>query len=499
MSWDVLDIVPNAFETDSAPSSLPAGTMDTISNVDFYTGTVRALGGFTSRRAMTQAPAALQGFSDASAAYVGILGSLMQVWTPTNALNNIAPTTGLTGAAYWDTTNFGSYMVCTNDTVGQLPHAISVNTAATGGKLAPLAGWPATWECTIISTHRNVLWAGDTIEAGVAYPHRVRWSVSSPTDALPGDWVPAASNDAGQNDIELASSRVVDFCAIGDTMFMGGPGGLWAARWVGGAYVYTFSQINSTQGPRGLRCMASMGDAGVMVTPNDIVVFNESEQFSIATGRILKLVAQFFNVQIMYVPTTRQLIVAYGLQNETGLQHSLIWDRDSNTWGKRDFTNTPFTAIAPLIVPVVTTPTTWATAPYTWDTDIRAWNLPYRQEQIYCGANATGIYTAGNSGYNWFMQRQGMPAPNGDQIRVRSLELNADAAEGTQVRIRIGCSGFAGDPPTWGPIKTYTVGTDKLRHDDAQQGRFFSYQLSGDALIRISGVKLYYSVRSSRP
>jgi hypothetical protein len=499
MGWENLDLVLDAFEVDPAPSSLPAGTMSAISNVDFYTGHARALGNFVAQKAMTQAPVAMQGYFDAASAYVGLFGNLMQAWTPADTLVDIAPAAGLTGAAYWDTTNFGQWCVVTNDTVGQLPHAISVTQTGTGGKLAPLPGWPATWECTLIATHRNVLWAADTIESGIAYPHRVRWSTSAPTDALPSSWTPLPSNDAGQNDLEIASSRIVDLCAVGDIMFIGGPGGVWAARWVGGAYVYTFSQINSTQGPRELRCMASMGDSAVMLTPNDIIVFDEATQKSIATGRILKLIATMFRAELMYVPTTRQLIVAYSTQNETGLQHSLIWDRDSNTWGKRDFTNTPFTTIGPIIPPVVQAPLTWATTPYTWATDTRTWNKSYRQERIYAGANATAIYIAGTAGYNWFLERANMPAPDGNDIRVRSMELDAEAPEGTQIRMRMGSSNYSGQAPTWGPIKTYTVGVDKLRHDDLQQGKYFSYQLSGEGSVRITSLRLYYNVRDVRP
>lgn len=499
MGWENLDLVLDAFETDPAPSSLPPGSLSAISNVDFYTGHARALGNLAPARAMTQTPVAMQGYSDPAAAYVGLFGTLMQAWTPADTLVDIAPATGLTGAPYWDTTNFGKWLVATNDTVGQVPHAISTTLTGTGGKLAPLPGWPTTWECTVIGTHRNVLWAADTIESGVAYPHRVRWSASAPTDSLPATWVPAASNDAGQADLEIASGRINCAAPLGDIMFLGGAGGLWAARWVGGAYVYTFSQINGVQGPRDLNCMVSMGDSAVMLTPNDVIVFDEATQASIATGRILRLVAQIFKAELMYVASTRQLIIAYGLQNETGLQHALIWDRDSNTWGKRDFTNTPLSCVNAVIIPVVQTPQTWANTPTTWANDTKAWNKTYRQERIYAGANGTAIYVASAATFNWYLERANMPAPDGNDIRVRSMELDAEAPEGTTIRMRMGSAEYSGALPTWGPIKSYLVGTDRLRHDDMQQGKYFSYQLAGEGSIRITSLRLYYNVRNKRP
>lgn len=499
MAWENLDIVLDAFETDKAPSAMPPGMVNQASNVDFYTGTARSLELLEAKRAMTQDPKAMQAFFNESAAYVGLFGSLMQVWTPADTLIDVAPASGLTGSAYWDTTNFGKWCVVTNDTVGQAPHAISVDGAASGGKLAPLPGWQAGWECTVIGTHRNVLWVGDTIESGQAYPNRVRWSASSITDALPSAWLPAANNDAGQNDLEIASGRIVDMAAVGDVMFMGGPGGLWAARWVGGAYVYNFSQINSTQGPRALRCMVSMGDAGAMLTPNDVIVFNESSQQSIATGRILKLIAQFAEAQLMYVPTTRQLIIAYRMHGETGLQHSLIWDRESNTWGKRDFVETPLSCLGAIINPVAIVGGTWDNTPYTWDQDIRAWGKGYDQERLFAGANGTAIYAAKSGKYKWFLQRENMPSPNGDDIRIRGMELDCEAPAGSPIRMRIGSSNFSGHAPTWGPIKSYTVGQDKLRHDDLHQGKYISYQLEGAGSIRITSLRIFYNVRSARP
>jgi hypothetical protein len=499
MAWENIDIVLDAFETDKAASAMPPGTVNGASNIDFYTGTVRSLELLEAKRSMTQDPKAMQAFFDQSAAYVGLFGTLMQVWTPADTLVDIAPASGLTGAAYWDTTSFGKWCVVTNDTVGQVPHAISVDMAGTGGKLTPLAGWNSAWECTVIGTHRNVLWAADLIESGQAYPNRVRWSASSITDALPQTWIPAANNDAGQADLEIANSRIVDFAAVGDVMFMGGPGGLWAARWVGGAYVYNFSQINSTQGPRALRCMVSMGDAGAMLTPNDIIVFNETSQQSIAGGRILRLLEQFEEAQLMYAPTTRQLIVAYRLPGETGLRHSLIWNRENNTWGKRDYVETPLSCLGAIIVPVVQVATTWAASTYTWDQDARAWGKSYDQERLFAGANGTAIYAAKSGKYNWFLQRDNIPSPNGDDIRVRGLELDCEAPAGSQIRMRVGSSNFSGQAPTWGPIKTYTVGQDKLRHDDLQQGKYISYQLNGQGSIRITSLRIYYNVRGARP
>jgi hypothetical protein len=507
MAWQPVEISPNDFNTDVSPPSLPAGTVNQLSNVDFYAGVARSLSDLSIITVPSLLPVAIQGYGSENDVYVGYCGEVqgspalgVYAWGSLGTHIDIMPATGLTGAAYWDTTSFGKWLVVTSDTVGELPHAISGALTTTGGKLAPLPGWQSTWECTVIKTHRNVLWAADLIESGVAYPNRVRWSASSPTDALPSTWLPAPANDAGVNDLEILGGRIVDMCAVGDVMYIGGAGGLWAARWVGGQYVYSFSQIDNARGPKGLRCMESIGQAVAVLTAVDLLIVNENTSRSIAIGRVATLIRQFVKAELMYIAFTRQLYVFYSLVNEEGYQHALVWDQDTDTWGKRDNPSVPIFAAAPVVVPVQSPQVVWDSDNVIWDNATNPWESSTAiQVQYMCG-NGVGLYVAQNKSYNWFISKTLIAAPNNENIRVRSMEVDVDGIKGQQVVMRMGSSIYPGDDPSWGPQRTYTVGDGlPMRHDDIQQGRFFSFQLQGNGPCKINTVRLFMDQRKMKP
>jgi hypothetical protein len=507
MDWKSIELAPTDFNADVSPPSLPPGTVNVLSNVDFYAGVARSLSDLSSITVPSLKPVAIQGYGSDPDVYVAYCGEVtgspalgVYAWGSLGTHINIMPSTGLTGAGYWDTTAFGKWLVVTSDTVGELPHAISGAQTTSGGKLAPLPGWQSTWECTVIKTHRNVLWAADTIESGVAYPNRVRWSASSPTDSLPSTWLPSPSNDAGVNDLEILGGRIVDMCAVGDVMYIGGAGGLWAARWVGGQYVYNFSQISGQAGPRGLRCMESLGQAVAVLTANDLLIVNENTTRSIAIGRMASIIRQFVTAELMYISTSRQLIVFYSLVNETGYQHALIWDQDTDTWGKRDFPSIPVFAAAPVVIPVQQQQITWDSDTNIWDTQKQFWEYSTATVVQYMVGNASGLYVAQGKSYNWFLSKTLIAAPDNENIRVRSLEVDIDGVAGQNITIRMGSCVSTGDSPIWGPQRTYTVGDGTpIRHDDVHQGRYFSFQLQGNGPCKINIVRLFMIEKKAKP
>jgi hypothetical protein len=477
MAWEILNIAPIGFNTDTSPASLPPEMTTAISNVDFYAGVARTLSPLAITTVPSTAPRAMGWYADSSYIFTGYCGLAgVFAWNAANAHLPISPVSGLSGSAYWDTTTFGSWFICTNDVITQAPHAISAAITQSGGKLAPLPGWQAGWDCTLIRTHRNVLWAGNMTEAAVEYPNRVRWSTSAPANTLPSTWVPAAGNDAGSNDLE-SSGRIVDLAAAGDVMFVGSTTGVWAARWVGGQYVYNFSQLSGIEGPRGLGCMESIGNAVAVLTQNDLLVVTESSQTSLGGGRILELIRTFTRATMLYVPPTRQLIIGYSIGVETEYNHALVWDRDTDTFGIRDFTLTPFTSLAAIVNPTVAL-----------------------RSVSYAGAAAPGIYLQNPAGtYAWNLERTNISTTDGDVLRTRSLEVDITGPIGATVDITLGAVDNPSSAPNWGTTVSYTVGNEVLRHDVALQGKYISYKLAGNASAKVNKVRLYYNLRESRP
>lgn len=500
MTWQVLEIKPTALAVDTSPMALDDSTVNRAINMDFFAGTARSLPDFLKLTTPPHTPYALQYYSDSINQHIATCGNDgVWAWGSTGVWDNIKPASGLTGSTYWDTTAFGKWLIVTNDKVGELPHAISATSPTSTVNLAPLPGWPATWECTLIRTHRNVLWAANTIEAGVAYPNRVRWSTSAPTDALPSSWTPAANNDAGQNDLEFTHGQVVDMAACGDVMFISGAGGLYAARWIGGQYVYNFSKVLD-QGARALRCMEAIdGNTVVMLTSNDLILATESNTKSIAIGRVRDIISTMDKAEVLYIAPLRQVYINYSKAGETGYQHVLIWDIDTDTFGYRDITATPLTCAGWGVNPVTATEATWSNTNTAWDETFIKWGLPPSMQIRYFGGNAQGLWSGGGQLADWYIARESMPAPEGDQIRVEAIEVEADGRLGSSISVRCGIAEYPSQPPNWSQDKVFTIGEENLRNDVDLTGKYLSWAVAGTEYCRINKIRFYYRAVGIKP
>lgn len=497
MAWEILQSAPNNWNLDVSPSSLPDTSVNLLQNMDFFAGVPRSLNKMQMVTVPSVAPLTLVAYSDSESSYAAYAGTTgAYAWTPLNTHVDITPATGLTGSDYWSSTAFGKWAVLTNGEPTEAPHAISTNMTAADENLAPLPGWIPNASTKLIATHRNILWAANTTEAGVNYPTRVRWSTSSITDALPSSWVVTPANDAGQVDLQFVGGEITDLCSVGDVMYIGGPGGIWAARWVGGQFVYNFSQINGLQGPRGLRCMESMGDAAVVLTNTDLLIFDENSEQSLAIGRMSRLINRMVTAELLYIQTTRQLYVLYSLDGETGYNHALIWDRDSNTFGSRDFQFGATTSGA-IVIPPPIVPLEWDEAVQTWEAITIPWGAPQPLAASYAAADANGIYVSGTEFQPWLISRTNIPSAGNDVIRLRSIEAALDGPS-QDVWLRIGISDTLGEPTLWGEEKQFNIG-GKVRNDDGMQGRYVSWQVRGFGPAKLNQVTLYYEPKGRKP
>jgi len=509
MGWDTVDFQPSNWNLDVSPSLLPINSVNSITNIDFWSGYPRTLNAVSAVTVPSTTPYTMVSYLGDGLIYTGYAGPTgVYAWSPLNTQINITPASGLSSGTQWDSTAFGEWGIFSNGVPTQAPHAISATSTQSGGKLAPLPGFNAPdatgtatpiRSCKLIRTHRNILWGANFVENGLSYPNRVRWSTSSITDALPTTWGVQPGNDAGQVDLEFIGGEIVDMASVGDVMFIGGTGGIWAARWIGGNYIYKFSQITSLNGPRGPKCLANLGDVAIVLTLNDLILFDESSQQSILVGRMTELIRQFKNAQLVYISSIRQLYVFYQLQNETGFQHALIWDRDTNTFGQRDFTQS-FTSTGGIIIPVLAPTLTWDTDTQTWAQSLQQWDPAQNIFLSYVGGNATGIYGNSNTPQTWTISRTSSPSDDNDTIRVRSIEVDVTGYTPQQVKIRLGSQQSIGEAIRWGPQRSYEVGTYKqLRHDDLISGRYISWEVSGLGSSRINNVRLYFKTKGQKP
>ena len=494
MSWDVLEFTPTGKIVDRTSASLKDGQVDDCKNVDFWAGLARSLSELDSLTVPLGAPYVLQYYGDQQTrrwAYAHATG--VAEW---NGLTHasIKPAAGLTNSTLWDADYFGSWLVITNDKAGEAPHAKLAGSAL----LAPIPAWGAGWDCKFIRTHRNVLFAADLTESGILYPNRLRWSSSAVAGGLPQEWTVTPSNDAGMVDLEMGGGAIIGLVAVGDSIWIAGSSGVWVGRWQGGAYTYTFSQRTNNYGARGYRCIVSLGDAVAVLSVGDLVLMDEQSERSLMIGRNSLLLRRMGAAQLLYVEVTRQLYVLYEAAEGAGYTEAEIWDRDSDSWGHRSF-KTPFTAFGKGLTMSGADARTWANTGMTWADAVGAWQLISARSQAYVAANAAMVAGPGAKAWDWMIQRQSMPAPDGDNVRALAFEADIDGPIGQTVSIRTGSSKYPGESPTWGPLRPYMLGAGAVRHDDIHKGRYIGYRIEGNGDARVTSCRWYYTVNRAKP
>lgn len=515
MGFKVVTVVPGAFNIDVPAAMLEGGAVDTCLNMDFVHGVPRALSAIASLTTPLGAPVCLQFFEDSlgNKKYgYGHAGGFA-VWNGT-ANTSVMPASGLTGSSYWSADAFGSWLVCTNDKANEKPHAMLASSAV----LSPLPGWQAGWDCTVIATHRNVLFAANMVEGGVTYSNRLRWSSSSITTGLPQEWVVTSSNDAGMVDLEIPGGDITNLVAFGDSLYVAGAGAIWVGRWQGGAYTYQFESRTIEFAPRGLRCMVSIGDALAVLTRNDLVLFDDQTHKSLMQGRVSSVFNWMGRAMLLWIEAARQLYVMYGEPNGTGFTKALIWDQATDSWGTRDF-GQEFTAFGKGLTPNLggSPPGSliWSAASATWAAITGTWQgvrqfasgpapVPGAidtdpETDLYLAANASMIGKAGGVSYSWAVGRSTLPMPHGEDWRCRSLEVDVQADAGSLIALRLGSTEYPGESINWGDERTYEVGAGPVRHDDRQRGRYIAWQASGASAARITGVRLSFRTVRTKP
>lgn len=498
MSWNATKIVPKSFISDVGPSALPVDMASSVTNVDFFAGQPRSLSSQTSLWVPVAAPVNI-GFHEYTGVRRWVWGTNVAAQAVYNfdgqTQANVTPVSGLSQSAYWDLDAFSGYQVFTNNVASQAPHYLSA-----GGSLAtlaaPLPGWVAGQSCRLIRAHRNYLLAINTTEGGTHHGARVRWSNSAVAGSLPTSWTAAINNDAGAYDPAVPGGEIVDAAALGDTMFLGGRGGIWTMTWVGGTYVYHFEQRSIAHGLRGYGCMVSMGDSIAVLTQSDLVQLDATGERSLMIGKHARTLFKSIgaNAKLLYIDQARQLLVLYGTGNQTGYSRALVCDRDSGeTWGFR-LLDREYQCVGKGLDNRSTIETSWASlaGKYTWDTWTRgAWDrTAYASDAyFYVLGHPSGVYGPGST-YNWNLTRDKIPFAEGKYGRVHSLRAHIQGATGQTVTMRLGSAQTSDEPTTWGTARNYTLGNDELLHCDLQRGAYMSYELSGNGSCQVSSLEL---------
>jgi hypothetical protein len=212
----------------------------------------------------------------------------------------------------------------------------------TAGPLVEAPGWDSTWRCKSIASYRYNLFALGMTENNTEYPHKIRWSDSAEDGAMPAIWVPAASNDAGDDILGETGGVVVGGVLVGNILMVIKENAVYSVTWIGGDYIYQTRRLAGDIGTRNPRGFCEMRGSLVVLTSSDLRLFDGRQSRSLVDNRVrrqmfLGVSEEFWELtQVFYHAPSSSLIIAGAGAGSIGqLTDAFIYNSEENTFNHK--------------------------------------------------------------------------------------------------------------------------------------------------------------------
>lgn len=384
-------------------------------------------------------------------------------------------TTGVT--ANWGSTIIGGIPVLNNAT--DVPQFWSPPAAAT--KMRDLTNWPATLRAKQVKAFGPHLIALNTTKAGTNYPHMVKWSAAvTDPGTVPTSWDETLSTtDAGEYELpDVNSGVLLDGLPLQSKFFLYKEGSVWAMRYIGGRFVFSFETFLETVGILAPRCATITGDGlrHVVATQDDIIVHNGNTTTSILDKRLKRAIfnsldtTNYTNSFMFTNAPFKEVWFCYPPSGASEATQAVVWNYKDNTLVEVDgitFRNVGMGVIEAAADEL------WSAGTDVWDTDTGPWAETLRRKVILVGTDSSKFFTL-DSGklrdgvtFNATIQREGLSiigkkrdgGPLVDHQVRKMVERLWPKMQGGPVRIRIGFQQVVDGSITWGDYVNFDPAT----------------------------------------
>ena len=377
----------------------------------------------------------------------------------------------------------------------------------TGTNLAVLPGWTAGWTARSIVAFKFFLVAIGFNDGTTDYPHLLKWSTEAEPGSVPTSWDNTDPTKlAEERDIAETTDTVVDGLVLGDGLLIYKEQSIYAARFVGGTYVFETRRVPGGDGmlTKGCACVTPRGHL-VLGNGDLMLVDGINEPQSIVADRLRDWLfrtqidtTQYSKCFVVANPSLNEAWVCYPATGQEYCTRALIWNWESNTFGLRELPNVNHASSGLL---EYTAGNSWDADSDSWDSDDTAWNQDEfgpTEPRLIMASNDGKLFLA-DSGTTFdgtaisaFAEHEGMAfdAPDGYKL-IKSVIPRVDASTGTVLSIKAGGAANAEVAPSYSTPASYTVGTT-YKADLFASGRFLSLHISssGGGRWRIKSITL---------
>ncbi len=288
----------------------------------------------------------------------------------------------------WSFLNFNG-VVCANNQSDR-PQYFKLD-----GKFDNLTGLEESVRFRTLVKYKNYMFGLGVNEGSGFNDDEVYWSHPADPGYLPANWsYTDPASDSGRTYLP-SPGYLLDGLELGNTLFLYKSDSIWACRFIGGQFIFSFDKKWDGQGILANGCVAEFSNNHFVVTRTDIIVHNGNTQRSIAEGKVKKfffknLSRAFYDRTFVVKRSDKSEIHIYypSLASKDGYIDSLlIWNWELNNWEFRLVPNLMHAAVGNSI----------AEGAQRWDDVETSWE---RDGSWYVGENlqvfAPALYLSSN-------------------------------------------------------------------------------------------------------
>ena len=400
-------------------------------------------------------------------------------------ITHATPRTGIVNN--WTDTLLSGVPILNAGDAASVPMAWDLNTAH---KFVDLTNWPAATYCQSIKAFKNFLVALNITKTTTNYPFMVKWSSPAQPGSLPSTWDQTdATQQAGEADIAEGYDAIVDGLQLRDSFIIYKENSTWRMDFIGGNYIFQFTKVLGKSGIMNRNCVVDIDNAHVVLTGNDVVLFDGNSATSIldkATRRWLFQNIDVNHSNLCFVfanPFFNEVNICYPSVGATSCDKSLVYNYNDNTVSARDMPTANHAAYGPVDN---TLSGNWNADSAPWSSDLTLWDgldyVPSTARCILGSANGNLYMLDASAAYDSsipsaYLERQGLSFGSPEMMKtIKGIRPRIIGNTGDTVQISVGSQS---DP--WGAINyttmTHTIG--KTLSDDCMvSGRYIAIKFS---------------------
>jgi hypothetical protein len=410
------------------------------------------------------------------------------------------------GVTHWDLTPpAGLLPVNAGDWTGTILNGIAV---INNGRDAPmfwdfnpsnpvqkLPGWPAGATCRVIRSFKYHLFALGIFDGGQDKPDTLWWSAGAAPGAIPQEWTPAPSNDAGDMVLADAPGVIVDGMSLRDTFIVYKDFSTYALSYVAGQYIYTQRKLFLTAGLQARNCICEINGAHWLFTGTDVIRHDGQNAVSMVQDKVkIRLVSSINPEKTSMCCVTQrtrnsQFWVAIPETGQDHLTKAYVINTLTGDVGIRELPSIDFLARG--IVNINASNISWDSdpVPVAWDNDIGRWDeqnySPTEDSVLMCAQVAGKLWSTDTADTNdgqpvyAFLERQSLPINNNIlRALVTRVIPRIDGTPGDVIQIRTGGQAYFGESISWSSAQDFTIG-QSIACDFQTEGRLISVRFEG--------------------